>query len=106
VFEKPVEMFADEGDVLIAISSSGRSSNILAAVDRARQKACAIVTLSGFDSDNPLRRKGDVNFYVPSHSYGFVEISHLVLCHYIADQIMDRNGRVKSEAKKVLSRTR
>ena len=88
VFEKPVEMFAEPSDVLIAISSSGRSQNILRAVDMARSKGCSIITMSGFRSDNPLSRKGNLNFYVPSESYGFVEISHLALCHYLADLVM------------------
>lgn len=88
VFEKPVEMFADKDDVLIAISSSGCSPNILRAVDMAKQKGCQVVTMSGFKSENPLRRKGQLNFYVSSDSYGFVELSHLTLCHYVADQVM------------------
>jgi len=87
VFEKPIEMFAESGDVLIAISSSGRSENILRAVDQARAKGCSVITLSGFRPDNPLRRKGHLNFYVSSDSYGFVEISHLTVCHYLADRI-------------------
>lgn len=88
VFEKPIEMFAEPSDVLIAISSSGKSQNILRGVEMAKSKHCSVVTLSGFRSDNPLRQKGCVNFYVPSESYGFVEISHLAICHYFADQIM------------------
>ena len=96
VFEKPVEMFADPSDVLIAISSSGRSENILRAVDMAKSKGCTVITLSGFKPDNPLRRKGLLNFYVPSESYGFVEISHLAICHYLADCVMAKN-RLRQE---------
>lgn len=87
VFEKPIDMFADPGDVLVAISSSGRSENILKGVRKAREKGCRIITMSGFDPDNPLRRLGDLNFYVPSKSYGHVEISHLSLSHCILDCI-------------------
>lgn len=89
VFEKPISMFADEGDVLIAISSSGRSENILRGVQGAREKNCRIITMSGFGADNPLRRSGDLNFYVPSDSYGFVEITHLALCHCLVDMIIE-----------------
>lgn len=106
VFEKPVEMFAERGDVLIAISSSGSSRNILQAVEKAREKGCAVITLSGFQPDNPLRRKGDVNFYIPSDSYGLVEISHLTLCHCIADQMMERNQLFPRTGKKVLTRSK
>ncbi|MFQ5848561.1 MAG: SIS domain-containing protein [Candidatus Methylomirabilales bacterium] len=88
VFAKPVQMFAKAGDVLVAISSSGRSENILSAVNVAKAMGCTVVTLSGFAVDNPLRRLGDLNFYVPSQSYGHVEIVHLSLCHCILDTIM------------------
>jgi len=89
VFEKPLEMFADSGDLLIAISSSGRSENILRGADAARAKGCGIVTMSGFAPDNPLRGLGDCNFYVPAGAYGPVEIIHQAICHAILDVIMD-----------------
>lgn len=85
VFEKPVRMFATDRDLLIAISSSGKSPNILRAADAAREIGCRVVTLSGFGADNPLRSRGDVNFYVPSDAYGFVELTHLSLCHCVLD---------------------
>ena len=44
-----------------------------------------MVTFSGFGEDNSLRRLGDVNFYVRSGEYGFVEVAHLALCHAILD---------------------
>lgn len=90
VFERPIDMFAEKSDVLIAISSSGQSKNILRAIGAAKAKKCSVITLSGFKPDNPLRRKGQLNFYVPSESYGFVEISHLILCHYLVDEICMR----------------
>jgi D-sedoheptulose 7-phosphate isomerase len=85
VFAKQMEFHAREGDLLIAISSSGRSQNILSAVAGARAGRCGVVTFSGFAPDNALRRSGDVNYYVASSAYGFVEIAHLALCHAIID---------------------
>ncbi len=93
VFAKPIEMFADSGDILMAISSSGRSENILLAVEAAKGKGCKVITMSGFSPDTPLRSMGDLNFYVPSDSYGYVEITHLALCHCILDAIIVRQGR-------------
>jgi len=87
VFEKPIQMFADSGDMLIAISSSGQSENILRAVNAAREKEASVITLSGFKNDNPLSQLGDINFYVPAHSYGFVEIAHHAICHSWIDVI-------------------
>jgi D-sedoheptulose 7-phosphate isomerase len=88
VFAKQIELHAAAGDLLVAISSSGRSPNIINAVEVARDRDCQIVTLSGFAADNPLRRLGAYNLYVPSPSYGFVEISHLAVCHCILDTAM------------------
>ena len=93
VFEKPIEMLAKKGDILFSVSSSGKSKNILNATLKAKKKGCSIITLSGFSKDNPLRNLGDINFYIPSHSYGYVEITHLAICHLIADCLKD-NGRV------------
>jgi len=87
VFEKSLEIFADIGDILIAISSSGKSPNILKAVERAKQYNCKIITFSGFTPENPLRQTGDFNFYVSSDKYGFVELSHQILLHMIVDII-------------------
>ena len=88
IFEKPIEMFADNGDVLVAISSSGKSENIVRGVDAGRKTGCHIITMSGFKPNNPLRSKGVLNFYVPSDSYGYVEIAHLILCHSMVDMIV------------------
>src|SRR5215472_12459807 len=85
VFAKQIELHARKGDLVIAISSSGRSPNILNAVDAAAAAGCAIATMSGFTPDNPLRRKGEWNFYVASDRYGFVEIGHLTICHAVLD---------------------
>ena len=85
VFAKQIEFHARAGDLLIAISSSGRSANILAAVKAARARNCRVVTYSGFTEDNDLRRTGDINFFVQSREYGFVEVAHLALCHAVLD---------------------
>jgi D-sedoheptulose 7-phosphate isomerase len=87
IFAKQIELYARADDLVIAISSSGRSANILNAVKAARAAKCAVLTLSGFTADNPLRRLGDINFYVASDRYGFVEIGHLTILHAILDFI-------------------
>ena len=85
VFAKQLDFHARAGDLLIAISSSGRSPNILNAVKTARGRGCKVVTFSGFTEGNDLRKTGDVNFFVNSQEYGFVEVSHLALCHAVLD---------------------
>lgn len=85
VFETPMRLWAEEGDVLIAVSSGGESSNIVRAVTLAAARQCRIVTLSGFKSGNRLRALGDINLYVPSAVYGYVEMAHAILAHCITD---------------------
>ena len=93
VFAKQVEFHACKGDLLVAISSSGKSPNILNAARTARALDCTSLTMSGFAADNPLRREGDMNIYLPSDFYGIVEIGHLALCHAILDYSMEQDGR-------------
>lgn len=90
VFSRQVEMAADAGDMLFAISSSGCSENILRAVHVARDMNCHIVTLSGFAPDNPLRKLGDCNIYVPCDSYGIVESIHQLILQQVVDELIDR----------------
>jgi len=85
VFAKQIEFHARAGDLLVAISSSGRSPNILNAVKAARTANCKLVTFSGLTEDNDLRSAGDINFFVRSKEYGFVEVAHLALCHAFLD---------------------
>ncbi len=85
VYAKQVEYHGRAGDLLIAISSSGRSPNILNATDAARKAGIGVITFSGFKPDNPLRTRGELNFYAPSGEYGFVEIAHQTLLHALLD---------------------
>ena len=87
VFSKQLEFMAQSGDVLVAISSSGNSPNILNAVNKAREMKMKILTLSGFDSDNKISKAGDYNLHVPSHRYGIVESIHNLILQQILDEI-------------------
>lgn len=91
VFEKPIEMFANCDDILVSISSSGKSENILRGVRAIKKKNAKVITLSGFAKENPLRALGDINFYVPSKSYGHVESLHQAICHCLVDVIIKKN---------------
>lgn len=85
VFSRQLEIQGRPGDMLVAVSSSGQSQNILNGVTAARAHSMAVATFSGFRPDNRLRALGDWNFYVDSDHYGFVEIAHLTLIHAILD---------------------
>ena len=87
--EKAVDFYGDEGDLLIVISSSGSSENMLNGVKAARKgKFKGIVTLSGFAEDNPLRQLGDINLWINSRAYNFVENTHQVWLLAIVDLII------------------
>lgn len=90
VFVKQIEMFADKGDVLAAISSSGNSENIVLSVEAARHRGLKVLTFTGFKENNRLRPLGDLNFYVPSSHYNKVESLHLLLCDCILEAIVSR----------------
>jgi D-sedoheptulose 7-phosphate isomerase len=86
VFVKQLEYQAQKGDVLIAISSSGQSADICSAVVQAKEMGLWVCTFSGFSAENPLRTLGDLNWYVDSMEYGFVELAHQVLIHCALDR--------------------
>lgn len=76
------------GDFLIAISSSGKSKNILNAIQEFRIAGGKFVlTLSGFTYDNPLRPLGDVNIWIDSADYGIVEVGHQFILHHLSDRL-------------------
>jgi D-sedoheptulose 7-phosphate isomerase len=93
VFALPLARFARAGDMLITISSSGGSPNIVKALDCARGLQLKIVTVSGRRADNPSRQFGDVNVYLPSERYGWVESGHHVILHYWLDQYLDKHAK-------------
>lgn len=92
VFSKSLEILNDVDDLLIVISSSGESKNVLNAAELAKKKNMKVVSLSGFEQSNSLRKLGDLNFYVPSSAYGFVEITHLTICHCVLDLYLSQKN--------------
>ncbi len=90
VYRYRVKRILSERDMLIGISSSGNSQNIINAVEAANQNGAFTITLSGMQEGNSLSRIGDLNFYVPLNHYGEVESAHAVLLHCALDYYMDK----------------
>ena len=86
--EKALELYADGGDLIILISSSGKSINMVKAADYARSKDHVLVTFTGFLSDNPLKMRGDLNFWVDSRAYNIVEMTHQMWLLAVCDLII------------------
>ncbi len=104
-FARILSHLTREDDVLIAISSSGNSPNIRNAAMMVRQNGGLTITLSGFDRQNPLRAMGDLNIWLDSRDYGFVEIGHQFILHNIADRF-GREGRLMRHVEQQDSVTR
>ena len=79
----PLIYLVTKKDILIAISSSGQSANIINAVHNANRWGAFVITFTGFNSDNPLKQLGNINIWVDSKDYGIVESAHTLLFHMI-----------------------
>ena len=90
VFEKAIEFYGDSGDLLILISSSGSSENVLNAARLANELDISVITFTGFKNDNPLRKLGDINFWVDCKSYNIVEMTHHIWLLSIVDYIVGK----------------
>ncbi len=85
IFSYPLHKLLRANDLLVAISSSGQSSNILKGAQAALDKGIPLITLSGFLPQNPLSRMGELNFWIDRSDYGLVETAHFFLLHSIID---------------------
>lgn len=85
--EKALDFYADAKDVIILISSSGMSPNIVNAALKAKAMGTKVITLSGFREDNHLRKSGDINFWVNNSHYNVVETVHQAWLLAIVDKM-------------------
>lgn len=92
VFCKQLEMLAECNDILIAISSSGESENIVKAIHEMRRVRGKVITFTGFCEENRIRKMGDINIYVPADHYGMVESIHNLILQQMVDEIVDTDG--------------
>ena len=80
--------YANSNDLIILISSSGKSQNILNAAQFACDNDNSIITFTGFERDNPLKAIGDINFWIDSKAYNIIEFTHMFLLVLICDLII------------------
>ena len=86
--KKAIEYYGKRGDVLIAISSSGSSKNIINAAKISKKLKLNLITLSGFSKRNQLQNKGLVNFHVDSNNYNVIESVHLIILLQIIENLI------------------
>lgn len=89
VFAEPLRRRMEHGDMLVAISSSGQSPNVVRAVREAMHLGGYVVTLSAMREENVLRGLGHLNFYVQAATYGMAETCHAAILHYWIDRMVN-----------------
>jgi D-sedoheptulose 7-phosphate isomerase len=87
--DKALDFYADSNDIVILISSSGKSPNILNAAKKTKELNLPLITLSGFSSENPLKKLGDINFWVDSSTYNIVESIHQMWLLSVIDYLIE-----------------
>lgn len=90
VYAYRIERIISDKDIVVGISSSGNSPNIVKAISAANRNGAFTITLSGKKPDNGIRQMGDLNFYVSLETYGEVESAHAVLLHGALDYFLDK----------------
>ncbi len=90
---KALEFYADKQDLIILISSSGNSKNIINGAKKAKEMNCQLVTFSGFSPDNELNDLGDLNFWVNSDVYNYVETIHQIWLLSSVDYLIKLNNK-------------
>ena len=80
-----IKAYCHRKDLIILISSSGTSKNIVNAAKYCKKNKINLITLSGFNKNNPLSKLGSINFYINSTNYNFIEMSHHIILVSIVD---------------------
>ena len=86
-----IKFYGDKGDILIAISSSGKSKNIVNGCAAAKKKKFSkIITLTGYSTNNPVMKKGDINLWINSKAYNFIENIHQFWLLLLVDLVIGK----------------
>lgn len=88
--QKALESYLDPDDTVILISSSGTSENIINAANYCVEKHINLITLTGFDCGNPVSLLGDVNIWVNSNVYNYVEMTHHIWLVALVDYFANK----------------
>ena len=80
-----IKAYTNINDLIILISSSGTSKNIINAAQYCKDNNIDLITLSGFTKNNPLSTLGNVNFHIESIEYNYIEMSHHIILLALVD---------------------
>ena len=98
VFKKQIEALGKRGDVLLAISTSGKSKSVIEAANTARKMSLKVIGFTGCD-ESPLSKISDLTLHVPSRDVARIQESHLLTIHIICD-LIERRLSHKTNVKK------
>ena len=87
---KALECYADPCDAVVLVSSSGCSKNIVNAAAVTKEQGLPLVTLTGFNNNNPLKQSGDINLWLDSRAYNIVEMTHHIWLLAVVDLIIGK----------------
>jgi len=92
IFAKQIKALGETGDVLLAISTSGNSSNVVRAIDAAQDRGMTIIALTGHDGGEiaPALLDADIEIRVPSDRTARIQEVHLLVIHCLCD-VIDRS---------------
>ena len=88
IFVEQLKNFAQPGDLVMCISGSGNSSNVVRAIEYANSIGCRTIALTGRDGGR-LGPLAQLNIQVPAPHMGRIEEAHMVICHMIAYRFME-----------------
>lgn len=88
VFAEPLQRRMQPGDMLVGISSSGNSPNVINAATKARELGGEVITLTAMAPNNRLRQAGSLNFYLPGDTYSLAESGHAAVLHHWIDMMV------------------
>lgn len=97
IFKKQVEALGKRGDVLLALSTSGKSRNVLEAIEAAKRIGIVTIGLTG-KGPNPLSQKSNLCIEVPSSEVARIQESHLLIIHIICDLVEQQCAKKSSHA--------
>lgn len=98
IFVEQLKNFAAAGDVLVAISGSGNSPNVVEAARFARSAGCRTIGLTGRDGGK-LAQAVELNILVAEPHMGIIEDAHMIVCHMIGYHFMDSRDPAKLSLK-------
>lgn len=84
---KALEANINKNDIVILISSSGKSKNMINAMKTLKKRKIYVITFTGFSKSNFLNKNGNLNIWIDSKSYNFIEMAHHIFLVAAVDKI-------------------